>query len=68
MSTVLILLVLAVLVVLGPVIYFLFRAVTKGTPGPRYQGEAPHQGPVMRFTGTSSEVKQDSGKQTTNRV
>jgi hypothetical protein len=67
MSTVLIILMLAALVISGPILYFIFKAAAR-VSGPRYQGEAPHQGPVMRFTGTSSEVKEDSGKQTTTRM
>jgi hypothetical protein len=39
-----------------------------GSREPRYQGEAPHKGKVMRFTGTSSEVKDDSGNQHTTQV
>jgi hypothetical protein len=42
---------------------------TKGEPtSPRYAGEAPHKGPVMRFTGTSSQVKEDTGNQKTTHV
>lgn len=62
------LIVLLIAVVLGIVA----AMVTSGLKGtgrePRYNGEAPHRGPVMRFTGTSSEVKEDKGTQRTNRV
>ena len=51
------------------VVVLLVVSGTKGEPkGPRYGGEAPHKGPVMRFTGTSSQVKNDSGNQRTTQV
>ena len=50
------------------VIAVLMYAAIHGRRGPRYQGEAPHKGPVMRFTGTGSEVKDDSGEQRTTEV
>jgi hypothetical protein len=43
-------------------------AATKGSRGPRYSGAAPYKGKVMRFNGTSSEVKEESGKQRSTEV
>jgi len=50
------------------VVVVLVASALKGERGPTYQGQAPHKGPVMRFTGTSSQVKDDSGKQHTTQV
>ena len=62
------LLILIALALVATAVVALVVAGMKGARGPRYQGQAPHQGPVMRFTGTSSHVKQDSGKQPDTRV
>jgi hypothetical protein len=57
-----------VLIVLLLAVAALVYAAIYGGRGPRYQGEAPHKGSVMRFTGTSSTVEHDSGEQRTTRV
>jgi hypothetical protein len=63
-----ILIILIVLAMVAAVIAALVSGGMKGERGPTYQGQAPHKGPVMRFTGTSSQVKDDSGNQKTTQV
>jgi len=50
------------------IVVILVYSGLRGSSGPRYQGAAPHKGKVMRFTGMSSEVKEDDGKQSRTEV
>jgi hypothetical protein len=63
------LLIIILFAVFAAVIVAMVASGMKGAPrARRYAGEAPHKGPVMRFTGTSSEVKEDKGNQRTTEV
>lgn len=62
------LIIIIALAMVAGVVVALVSAGMKGERGPTYQGQAPHHGPVMRFTGTSSKVKEDRGDQRTTRV
>lgn len=46
----------------------IYGAIHGSPRSPRYSGQAPHRGKVMRFTGMSSHVKEDSGKQHDTKV
>jgi uncharacterized protein YpmS len=53
-------LLLLALLIVGVVVII---AAATHSGGRRYDGHAPHQGKVMRFTGTSSKVVDEDGKQ-----
>jgi hypothetical protein len=58
MSVILIFLLLVAVVAV--ITFVLLAARSSGQP---YEGQAPHQGKVVRFTGTSSQVIEEDGKQ-----